>query len=203
MTTISSHWDVSLTPSARTGKSIDLINTISSSSRMRRLNLDQLQSFLVVAETGSFSEAGRRLNLTQSAVSQQIKELEARLGTRILDRLGKKAHPTPAGEDLLEHARRLIQQSDLVVEAMRTHRDGGWGRVRLATSATLAAYVLPPVLLGAEEALSAPRGGRHCRIGRQGAAAGGRQPGRPRLRQHAGPSDRSGAGRAHRQRSHR
>ena len=73
---------------------------------MRRLNLDQLQSFLAVAETGSFSEAGRRLNLTQSAVSQQIKELEARLGTRILDRLGKKAHPTPAGEELLEHARR-------------------------------------------------------------------------------------------------
>ena len=41
----------------------------------------------------------------------------------------------------------LIQQSDLVDEAMRTHRDGGWGRVRLATSATLAAYVLPPILL--------------------------------------------------------
>jgi DNA-binding transcriptional LysR family regulator len=75
---------------------------------MRRLNLDQLQTFLAVAETGSFSEAGRRLNFTQSAVSQQIKELEARLGTRILDRLGKKAHPT-AGEELLEHARRLIQ----------------------------------------------------------------------------------------------
>jgi DNA-binding transcriptional LysR family regulator len=118
---------------------------------MRRLNLDQLQSFLAVAETGSFSEAGRRLNLTQSAVSQQIKELEARLGTRILDRLGKKAHPTPAGEELREHARRLIQQSDLVVESMRVHRDGGWGRLRLATSATLAAYVLPPILLKLRE----------------------------------------------------
>ncbi len=115
---------------------------------MRRLNLDQLQSFLVVAETGSFSEAGRRLNLTQSAVSQQIKELEARLGTRILDRLGKRAHPTAAGEELREHARRLISQSDLVLEAMRAHRDGGWGRVRVATSATLAAYVLPEILSG-------------------------------------------------------
>ena len=39
-------------------------------------------------------------------------------------------------------------QSDLVLEAMRTHRDGGWGRVRVATSATLAAYVLPAILLG-------------------------------------------------------
>ena len=115
---------------------------------MRRLNLDQLQSFLVVAETGSFSEAGRRLNLTQSAVSQQIKELEGRLGARILDRLGKRAHPTAAGEELREHARRLISQSDLVLEAMRSHRDGGWGRVRVATSATLAAYVLPEILSG-------------------------------------------------------
>lgn len=115
---------------------------------MRRLNLDQLQTFLVVAETGNFSEAGRRLNLTQSAVSQQIKELEARLGVRVLDRLGKTAHPTPAGETLRAHARGLIEQSDLVVEAMRLHRDGGWGRVRLATSAPLAAYVLPPLLLG-------------------------------------------------------
>ena len=114
---------------------------------MRSLNLDQLRTFLVVAETGSFSEAGRRLNLTQSAVSQQVKELEARLGVRVLDRLGKTAHPTAAGEDLRRHARNLLQQADLVTEAMRTHRDGGWARVRVATSATLAAYVLPSLLL--------------------------------------------------------
>jgi DNA-binding transcriptional LysR family regulator len=114
---------------------------------MRSLNLDQLRTFLAVADTGSFSEAGRRLNLTQSAVSQQVKELEARLGVRVLDRLGKKAHPTAAGEDLRRHARNLLQQADLVTEAMRTHRDGGWARVRVATSATLAAYVLPPLLL--------------------------------------------------------
>jgi DNA-binding transcriptional LysR family regulator len=114
---------------------------------MRSLNLDQLRTFLAVAETGSFSEAGRRLSLTQSAVSQQVKELEARLGVRVLDRLGKRAHPTTAGEDLRRHARSLLQQADLVTEAMRTHRDGGWARVRVATSATLAAYVLPPLLL--------------------------------------------------------
>jgi len=114
---------------------------------MRRLNLDQLQTFLVVAETGNFSEAGRKLNLTQSAVSQQIKELESRLGIRVLDRLGKRAHPTGAGEELRQHARRLLHQSDLALEAMQGYRDGGWGRVRVATSATLATYILPPLLL--------------------------------------------------------
>ena len=114
---------------------------------MRRLNLDQLQTFIVVAETGNFSEAGRKLNLTQSAVSQQIKELESRLGIRVLDRLGKRAHLTAAGEELRQHARRLLQQSDLALEAMQGYRDGGWGRVRVATSATLAAHILPPLLL--------------------------------------------------------
>jgi DNA-binding transcriptional LysR family regulator len=114
---------------------------------MRRLNLDQLRTFLAVAKTGNFSEAGRQLNLTQSAVSQQIKELESHLGIRVLDRLGKRAHPTAAGEELREHAGRLLQQSDHLMEAMRIRRDGGWGRVRLLASATLAAYVLPPLLL--------------------------------------------------------
>ena len=114
---------------------------------MRRLNLDQLQTFIVVAETGNFSEAGRKLNLTQSAVSQQIKELESRLGIRVLDRLGKRAHLTAAGEELRQHARRLLQQSDLALEAMQGYRDGGWRRVRVATSATLAAHILPPLLL--------------------------------------------------------
>lgn len=114
---------------------------------MKPLNLDQLRSFLLVSETGNFSEAGRRLNLTQPAVSQQIKELEAALSVRLLDRLGKKAYPTAAGAELREHAQRLLQQAELAVEAMRAHRDGGWSRVRVATSATLGAYVLPPLLL--------------------------------------------------------
>jgi len=113
---------------------------------MRSLNLDQVRTFLTVAETASFSEAGRRLNLTQSAISQQIKELETRLGVRLLDRLGKKAHATPAGEELRRHGESLLQRADHAVEAVRALRDGGWGRVRLATSATLGAYVLPPIL---------------------------------------------------------
>jgi DNA-binding transcriptional LysR family regulator len=114
---------------------------------MRALNLDQLQTFEAVSALGSFSAAGRRLNLTQPAVSQQIKELEARLGVRLLDRLGKKAFPTAAGEELLVHARQLREYAEAATDAMRRHRDGWLGRVRLGTDATLCAYVLPPLLL--------------------------------------------------------
>jgi DNA-binding transcriptional LysR family regulator len=66
---------------------------------MRSLNLDQLRALVEVVELGSFSAAARRLNLTQPAVSLQIRELENRMATRLVDRLGKRAptRPPPGG----------------------------------------------------------------------------------------------------------
>jgi DNA-binding transcriptional LysR family regulator len=61
---------------------------------MRNLNLDQLRTLVEVVECGSFSAAARRLNLTQPAVSMQIRELERRLGVRLIERMGKRAHAT-------------------------------------------------------------------------------------------------------------
>jgi len=58
---------------------------------MRSLNLDQLRALTEVAALGSFSAAARRLNLTQPAVSLQIRELEARWGLRLIERVGKSA----------------------------------------------------------------------------------------------------------------
>ena len=57
---------------------------------MRSLNLDQLRTLLQVIELGSFSAAARRLNLTQPAVSLQIRELERRFGVRLIERMGKQ-----------------------------------------------------------------------------------------------------------------
>ena len=59
---------------------------------MRGLNFDQLRALLEVIEQGSFSAAARRLNLTQPAVSLQIRELERRFGATLIERLGKQAH---------------------------------------------------------------------------------------------------------------
>ena len=78
---------------------------------MRGLNFDQLRALLEVIEQGSFSAAARRLNLTQPAVSLQIRELERRFGLRLIGRLGKRAHATAPGRELVEAARRIFREA--------------------------------------------------------------------------------------------
>jgi DNA-binding transcriptional LysR family regulator len=113
---------------------------------MRSLNLDQLRTLVSVVEHGSFSAAARRLNLTQPAVSLQIRELERRLGVRLIERLGKQAHPTPPGRELVEAAHRIFRECDNADAAMRRYREGWIGRVRVGTTVTAMTYALPPIL---------------------------------------------------------
>lgn len=113
---------------------------------MRSLNPDQLRTFLSVVERGSFSAAARHLNLTQPAISLQIRELEGRLGVTLLERVGRRTTPTAAGETLVVHARRIAAEIDAALEALRRHRDGTLGRVRLGSGASIATYLLPGVL---------------------------------------------------------
>lgn len=113
---------------------------------MRSLNLDQLQTLLAVAETKSFSAAARRLNLTQPAVSVQIRELERRFGVKLIERLGKQAHATPPGRNLIDAARRILSECDKATEMMRQYRDGWVGRARIGTTNTALMYLLPPIL---------------------------------------------------------
>jgi DNA-binding transcriptional LysR family regulator len=77
---------------------------------MRSLSLDQLKAFIEVAERGSFTAAARALNLSQPAVTHQVQELEQRFQVALLERLGKRAYPTEAGEKLMEHARHLLDE---------------------------------------------------------------------------------------------
>lgn len=113
---------------------------------MRDFNLDQLRSFLAVIDQGSFSAAARQLNLSQPAVSIQIRELEGRTGLQLVERLGKRAFPTAAGTDLAAHARRILEAVEQAALAMRRHRDGYLGKVRIGTGAATLTYLLPPVL---------------------------------------------------------
>lgn len=113
---------------------------------MRNLNPDQLMAFLRLTELGSFSAAANRLHLSQSAISLQIRALEERLGVQLVERLGKRAHPTPAGRALVEHATAILRQMDLAAEAMRAYAEGGIGTVRLGTGTAALAYLLPPLL---------------------------------------------------------
>ena len=73
------------------------------------LDLDQLQSFCAIADCGSFTEAARRVNKTQSAVSMQIKRLEERLGHALLSRDGRSVALTQHGEALYSRARKMLK----------------------------------------------------------------------------------------------
>ncbi len=113
---------------------------------MRSLNPDQLKTLVEVVEHGGFSAAARRLHLSQPAVSLQVRELEDRLGVKLVERIGKRAFATPAGAELIEHAKKIGTASDIAVASMRRFKEGWLGRVRLGASATALTYRLPQVL---------------------------------------------------------
>lgn len=113
---------------------------------MRGLNLDQLQTFADVVRLGSFSAAAQRLNLTQPAVSLQIRQLEQKLGVTLIERTGRRATPTAAGRELLAHAHRIDAAVTAALEDVAQHAKTIGGRVRLGTGATACIYLLPPAL---------------------------------------------------------
>ncbi|NRF68793.1 LysR family transcriptional regulator [Aquincola sp. S2] len=113
---------------------------------MHRLNLDHLHAFATVIEHGSFSAAAERLALTQPAVSLQVRQLEKRLGTLLIERVGRRATPTAAGTELLAHAARIDEAVGTALGAVGQHAAGVMGRVRLGTGATACIFLLPPLL---------------------------------------------------------
>lgn len=79
------------------------------------LPIEPLRAFAIIAETGSYTLAAERLHRTQPALSLQIKKLEELLNTRLLDRSGRRATPTDAGEVLLTYARRILDLNEEAV----------------------------------------------------------------------------------------
>src|SRR5579872_3613170 len=75
----------------------------------------QLQAFCEVVERKSFSQAAERLGVTQPAISLQVRALEKRLGTQLLDRSGRRVEPTEAGMRLYRGAQRLLALEEQVV----------------------------------------------------------------------------------------
>ena len=110
------------------------------------LRLSHLRTLREVARRGSFSRAGEALRLSQPAVSLHIRELETRFGVVLIERVGKRAFATPAGEILLGHGERAFAELEAARAALSRKSDAVGGRVRLGTGATASIYLLPPLL---------------------------------------------------------
>ncbi|ANN67552.1 LysR family transcriptional regulator [Bordetella bronchialis] len=112
----------------------------------KNINLDYLRTFVLVVEHGSFSAAAERLDISQPAVSLQIRQLERSLGATLIERVGRRTRPTAAGADLLSHAARVESAVAAAVQAVARRAHGPTGRVRLGTGATACIFLLPPLL---------------------------------------------------------
>jgi len=113
---------------------------------MNSLNLEHLKAFVAVIDSGSFSAAAERLSLSQPAVSLQIRQLEKRLGSTLVERVGRRAKPTAAGAELLQHAGHIDAAVAAAINAVAPHASGALGRLRLGTGATACIFLLPPLL---------------------------------------------------------
>lgn len=110
------------------------------------MDTQNLQAFLLVAETGSFSLAAEQLHLTQPAVSKRVALLEERLQRSLFDRIGRNISLTEAGEALLPHAKRIAQELLFAVQSVRDLEGEVGGTLRLATSHHIGLHRLPPIL---------------------------------------------------------
>lgn len=106
----------------------------------------QLLAFKTLAETGSFTQAAKQLNLTQSAVSHSIKALEEDLGTPLINRLGRRIHLTQAGDVFLAAAERIFRQMQNVRAELNSLGKWGAGRLRVGAGTTACQYILPTVI---------------------------------------------------------
>jgi DNA-binding transcriptional LysR family regulator len=111
---------------------------------MHLLDIDQLRTFVAIADTGSFTRAAAIVHKTQSAVSMQMKRLEERIGKTIFERDGRQSKLTDDGERLLDYARRIVRLNS---ECIASFADNELvGRVRLGLPDDYADRYLPEIL---------------------------------------------------------
>jgi len=109
------------------------------------MELNQLRTFLTAAGEHSFSKAAEKLHLTQPAVTQQIKNLEAEMGEVLFERLGRTLVLTPAGETLLTFTQQLLNLADHTLETVRQFSNQR-GRLTIGAGTTNTIYRLPNLL---------------------------------------------------------
>ena len=113
---------------------------------MRSPTLKQLQYFLALTETTHFGRAADRCFVSQSAFSNAIQELEAGLGTQLVDRTNRNVTITATGQDVAVQARLVLRDVDSLVEIARGRNAPLTGQLRLGVIPTIAPFMLPGAL---------------------------------------------------------
>jgi DNA-binding transcriptional LysR family regulator len=118
--------------------------------------LGALQSFLRVVDTGSFSAVAREARTSQSTITRQIGQLEDHFGVRLLNRTTRRLSLTHDGQDLVVHARHLLDTAQGMEAALGRQRIAPVGTVRFGTSVSFGLFMAPrlPVLLDRHPGLS-------------------------------------------------
>lgn len=111
------------------------------------MNLRDLKYIIAVAETHHFGKAAARCFVSQPTLSGQIKKLEEELGVAIFERTNRAVKVTPIGEKLLQHAHRLMEQAEAMVQLAQAHQDPMAGPLRVGAIPTLSPYLMPLILV--------------------------------------------------------
>ena len=109
----------------------------------RRLDLTSLQLFVAVCELGSIGKAAQREFIAPSALSKRLSDLETTLGSALLQRHSRGVHLTPAGQNLLHHARSVLFSLERLQAELSEYADGARGQVRVHASISATVQFLP------------------------------------------------------------
>ncbi len=110
------------------------------------MDIHRLEVFCKVVELKSFTKAAEAVFLSQPTVSEHIRSLEEMLQEKLIDRLGREALPTQAGKILYRHARKIIQQRDEAVQAIKSYSGKLAGHLYIGASTIPGTYILPPIV---------------------------------------------------------
>jgi len=110
------------------------------------MNLRDLKYIIAVAETHHFGKAAERCFVSQPTLSGQIKKLEDELDVTIFERTNRSVEITPVGKEILNHARQIMEQADVIQQLARAHQDPLSGSLRIGAIPTLSPYLMPLIL---------------------------------------------------------
>lgn len=110
------------------------------------MNLRDLKYIIAVAETRHFGKAAQKCFVSQPTLSGQIKKLEDELGVAIFERTNRSVEVTPFGDNVIAHARQIMEQADAIEQLARAHQDPLAGPLRIGAIPTLSPYLMPLIL---------------------------------------------------------